>query len=377
MRLLQSDVCMDEETELRQLESGAPVAGCAEPPLAESGVAAPEDATRTGELASAQAEVTGAVVQGATQRAEQLSAKKFENGGFRESEKISRLQPRGSAGLKSKVPKRKDFGAEGDEGDAAHAAAMKDFSIAEFGSSHVQARTIDERMSHVALFGYWAERNKYGKFVEWSVSHGGRGMERCLIAVERDGSPRVPSDAAMMEYVLAMATGDVESRPKGGFAEYQKGEHVKPGLHGRKRGDMPGKQKAFGKGQYADAPFRFRTIEVQVRGSPPCRARLARAHSTHTASLGLHARVLLGEPWCAACAAQVHAIRWFFDVLIEKLGGGALNPASTGKFKQLMKALSYLMGQRRVYMPKALTRNIVEAVCRVADADSVDQMKNL
>jgi len=246
MRLLQSDVRMDEETELRQLESGAPVAGCAEPPLAESGVAASEDATLTGELASAQAEVTGAVVQGATQRAEQLSAKKFANGGFRESKKISRLQPRGSAGLKSKVPKRKDFGAEGDDGDAAHAAAMKDFSIAEFGSSHVQARTIDERMSHVALFGYWAERNKYGKFVEWSVSHGGRGMERCLIAVERDGSPRVPSDAAMMEYVLAMATGDVESRPKGGFAEYQKGEHVKPGLHGRKRGDMPGKQKAFG-----------------------------------------------------------------------------------------------------------------------------------
>ena len=72
MRLLQSDVRMDEETELRQLESGAPVAGCTEPPLAESGVAVPEDATLTGELASSQAEVTGAVVQGAAQRAEQL-----------------------------------------------------------------------------------------------------------------------------------------------------------------------------------------------------------------------------------------------------------------------------------------------------------------
>ena len=35
MRLLQNDMCIDEETELRQLESGAPVAGCAEPPLAE------------------------------------------------------------------------------------------------------------------------------------------------------------------------------------------------------------------------------------------------------------------------------------------------------------------------------------------------------
>ena len=38
----------------------------------------------------------------------------------------------------------------------------------------------------------------------------------------------------MMEYVLAMATGDVESRPKGGWAEYQLGEHVKPALHGKR-----------------------------------------------------------------------------------------------------------------------------------------------
>ena len=268
MRLLQNDVCIDEETELRQLESGAPVAGCAEPPLAESGVAAPEDATLTGELASADAEVTGAVVCGSVQRTEQLSAKTFGNGGFRESQKIWCLQPRGSAGLKSKVPKHKEFGAAGDEGDAAHAAAMKEFSISEFGSSHVQARTIDERMRCVGMFGYWAERNNYGKFVEWSVSHGERGMERCVIAVDRDGSPRVPSEAALMEYVLAMATGDVASRPKGGWEEYLKGEHVKPGLHGRKRGETPGPQKQYGKGQYADAPFRFRSIEMQVRASP-------------------------------------------------------------------------------------------------------------
>ena len=32
-----------------------------------------------------------------------------------------------------------------------------------------------------------------------------------------------------MEYVLAMATGDVDSRPKGGWAEYHSGEHVMPG----------------------------------------------------------------------------------------------------------------------------------------------------
>jgi len=68
----------------------------------------------------------------------------------------------------------------------------------------------------------------------------------------------------MMEYVLAMATGDVDSRPKGGWAEYHCGEHVMPGLHGKRKGDMMGVQKAFGTGSYADAPFRYRGIEQQV-----------------------------------------------------------------------------------------------------------------
>ena len=63
---------------------------------------------------------------------------------------------------------------------------------------------------------------------------------------------------------------------------------------------------------------------------------------------------------------QVLSIRWFYDVLIEKMGGGALNPASTSTFKKLMKALSYLMGQRRVYVPKALTR--VKCCGRTANA---------
>ena len=63
-------------------------------------------------------------------------------------------------------------GAEGEEGDVAHAAAMKQFSISEFGSSHVQDRTIDDRMCEVGLFGYWLELNHYGKYVEWRVADG-------------------------------------------------------------------------------------------------------------------------------------------------------------------------------------------------------------
>ena len=49
--------------------------------------------------------------------------------------------------MKTKVPKRKSFGGEGDAGDAAHSAAMKEFSLSEFGSSHVQSRTLEARMA--------------------------------------------------------------------------------------------------------------------------------------------------------------------------------------------------------------------------------------
>ena len=38
------------------------------------------------------------------------------------------------------------------------------------------------------MFGYWLEQNHYGKYVQWEVSEGVQGMERCVIAVERDGS---------------------------------------------------------------------------------------------------------------------------------------------------------------------------------------------
>ena len=45
----------------------------------------------------------GVVVVGAKQRADQLDCKKFVNGGFRDSHKVTRLQPRGGARLNKKV----------------------------------------------------------------------------------------------------------------------------------------------------------------------------------------------------------------------------------------------------------------------------------
>ena len=111
-------------------------------------------------------------MESAAQRREQLESKKFANGGFRRASKINPLLPRGGAGLKTKVPKRKTFGEEGEEGDAAHAAAMKEFKLTEFGSSHAQDRTIDDRMCEVGLFGFWLEKNHYGVYVEWHVTEG-------------------------------------------------------------------------------------------------------------------------------------------------------------------------------------------------------------
>ena len=70
----------------------------------------------------------------------------------------------------------------------------------------------------------------------------------------------------MMEYVLAMATGDAASRPKGGWAEYLNGPQAKPVLHGKKQGDLRGPKKEFGTGCYADAPFRCRAFAEQVCG---------------------------------------------------------------------------------------------------------------
>ena len=63
--------------------------------------------------------------------------------GIRRASKIRDLLPPGSAGLDTKVPRRKDFGEEGEAGDALHAAAMEEFSIRRFGSSFARAAEDD------------------------------------------------------------------------------------------------------------------------------------------------------------------------------------------------------------------------------------------
>ena len=108
LRQLQKDVNEAEEAELRRLENGATAGGDGDRPASpQTGGGASggdEPSGNVHEDGSA-----GVVVAGAKQRAEQLDSKKFVHGGFRDSHKVTGLQPRGGAGLKAKVPKRKDF----------------------------------------------------------------------------------------------------------------------------------------------------------------------------------------------------------------------------------------------------------------------------
>ena len=118
MRQLQKDVTDVEEAELRRLEDGASAGGDGDRPEVPGKGGGASGGHLSGN--AMQDGGSGVVVIGAKQRAEQLDGKKFVNGGFRESHKVTRLQPRGGAGLKAKVPRRIDFGDEGDEGDALH-----------------------------------------------------------------------------------------------------------------------------------------------------------------------------------------------------------------------------------------------------------------
>ena len=89
----------------------------------------------------------GDVVQRAAQRALVLADKKQ----MRPAASINGLLPPGAGSLKTTVPRRKDYGPVGELGDAAHAAAMEEFSVTELSKSHVQHRTQQRQMGMVSI----------------------------------------------------------------------------------------------------------------------------------------------------------------------------------------------------------------------------------
>ena len=58
------------------------------------------------------------------------------------------------------------------------------------------------------------------------------------MAVNDDGSLRVPHPEALFEYVGVMAIGDTQSRPKGGFRECRDNPTYKTGFHGMTQGEL-------------------------------------------------------------------------------------------------------------------------------------------
>ena len=61
-------------------------------------------------------------------------------------------------------------------------------------------------MRQVGIFGEWLRRNNYGVFLEWKEEDG----EWALVALEADGSPKVPGWAALLEYLLVQVGGTRE-----------------------------------------------------------------------------------------------------------------------------------------------------------------------
>ena len=45
-------------------------------------------------------------------------------------------------------------------------------------------------------------------------------------------------------------------------------------------------------------------------------------------------------------------IRWFYKIVLSKLARGPPNPADAPVVKHTLKSLSYLLGRRRLYVPK-------------------------
>jgi len=202
----------------------------------------------------------------------------------RRTSSIVPLLPSGSLQVGSKMPRRENFGVEGVEGDEKFEAEMMRFSLEEFGESHAQQRHALQRMRQVGLFGDFLERHNFGQYFKWVQKKD--KAEYAVVAVDRDGEPRVVSPGAIMQYMLVQArahlprawraltcaavwqaTADATARPKGGTVRYRNGKQYKRGLHGKRQGDLFKKSRGkFGFGPYSSRPMSFVHIEKQARG---------------------------------------------------------------------------------------------------------------
>ena len=77
---------------------------------------------------------------------------------------------------------------------------MLSFKAEEFGEAHLQGRALKQKIGQVGLFGEWLERHKFGKFVRWQPG------AFVTVAVEQNGVPKIPSAAALNQYILVQVS---------------------------------------------------------------------------------------------------------------------------------------------------------------------------
>ena len=157
--------------------------------------------------ASARAGGAGGLVVGAAEHATCLVSKKA----WRRSAQIDPLLPLG-AGRVAEFPRREEerFGEEGEAGDRLFEAAMATFQAGDFGDQQGQGRSTRAKFGQVGLFGDWLQRHNFGKYVTWEPRENGKGW--VTVAMESDGKPRVPSAAALNQYMLVQARSTCPGR---------------------------------------------------------------------------------------------------------------------------------------------------------------------
>ena len=257
------------------------------------------------------------LVTGYAEHRASLSEKKK----YRRAIKIDLKLPEASTALAG-VPRRKDF-PEGEEGRQAWKASFNVYA-GDFAYSHVGAETVKNRMGAVGMWGDYCEREGHGKFVEWQRKES--GTLKKVVMPMRDpatGRIKVPDCECIAEYIMVMAIGDTQARPKGGTAAYRKAWH-----HAQQPVQLHMRAREHGRGAYADTPMRFVSIEKMKE-----------------------------------------ALAQFFDKHLQGTEG-ATNPATRPIVKSLMKVLSFLMGRRRKVVPKAMRKKVLMLVLQMLDLKS-------
>jgi len=205
-------------------------------------------------LARAQLEASTGGVVAAQQRQNSLLGK----GRYRDAETLAREAPVGTLRTKD-MPKRKQ--AKTKAAQAAHGVDFRAWMDRTFQRKPKQTRTAAGYEKMVLTVNDWMVEQGYEAFAH-VVQVTPKRYRLQLRTVK--GKPQVPSLEAIIEFVMGMASGDVE---KGGSRAARAKDWYASPLWGRSQADMfmrDDQKGAFGWGAHKDTPYRMGRIESHV-----------------------------------------------------------------------------------------------------------------